>query len=104
MTLSDTELDAIADRLAPRLAALIGKPVSVVPEPIPQKLTVEEFAWCVQRSAYSINEDTRLNPKMKKHVQGKWPKLIHPAALALYGVDSALAAARLAQFPHKSAA
>lgn len=106
--MSDTELKTLAAELAPHLARELAAhgaaPRLPAAEPIPHKLTVAQFAWCVQRSAYSINAATRVDPKLKKHVQGKCPKLIHPAALALYGVDPAHAALRLAQWPHKSAA
>lgn len=108
MDLTDQELDALAIRLAPLLADRLMDRLAPRDarnaEPIPHKLTVEQFAFCVERSAYTINEDTRLDPKLRKFVQGQRPKLIHPAALALYGVDQALAASRLALWSHKSAA
>jgi hypothetical protein len=107
--MSDIELSALASRLAPlllqHLAPAVAKVQAVcVPDLIPHKLTVAQFAWCVERSEYTINEETRLNPKLRKYVQGRRPKLIHPAALELYGVDARLAVARLAQFPRTSPA
>jgi hypothetical protein len=75
--------------------------ISAPPVRIPAilgKLTVAEFAHCVQRSAYSIRERRRTNRKFRAHCEGECPIKIHPAALALYGVDSGLASARLQQF------
>lgn len=77
---------------------------AVMPEPLPHKLSITQFAWCIERSAYFVAEQCRTNRELKRQVQGLRPKLIHPAALALYGVDSGLAAARLRQFPGTSRA
>lgn len=98
---TNADIDALILRLTPVLRSLIALLAREVasPAPIPHKLTVEQFAWCVERSAYTINEHTRINPKLRAHVQGKRPKLIHPAALALYGVDAALASERLKAMP-----
>ncbi len=70
-------------------------PVAQRVPPILEKLTVQEFAHCVQRSAYTIRERRRVDRKFRAHCQGECPIKIHPAALALYGVDSGLASARL---------
>jgi hypothetical protein len=102
--MSDAELRTLAVYLAPLVVAQMGHPRPAAPEPLPHKLTVEQFAWCIERSAYYVNEQTRINPKLRPYVQGSRPKLIHPAALALFGVDGAHAATRLALLEHKSAA
>lgn len=96
-SMTDEEIDRLAEALANRLVPLLNashpRPASA--EPLPHKLTVAQFAWCIQRSAYYVNQQTRINPKLRQYVQGKAPKLIHPAALALFGVDSGFASIRL---------
>lgn len=95
--LTTEDLAAIDALLERRLAARIEAP-------LPHKLTLAEFAWCVERSVYGIAERRRNDRKFRAHCQGERRIKIHPAALALYGVDSGLAAARLRQFPGKSPA
>ncbi len=98
MNLSPQEIDAIASAVVARLLPRLS-PSAPSYGPLPHKLTVEEFAWCVHRSAYTVREWRRTNRAFRKHCQGERPIMIHPAALELYGVDSGLAAARLQQFP-----
>lgn len=111
--MTETQLNALADLVAARIIARIellhaprpfptAPTAPAAPEPIPHKLSVDQFAWCVERSAYFVNEQTRINPKLRAHVQGKRPKLIHPAALALFGVDPGHAALRLRLFQKPS--
>ncbi len=103
--MSDAEIRALAVYLAPLVVAQMGQSrPSSPPNPIPHKLTVAQFAWCIERSCYFVYEEIRLNPRLRHQVQGRCPKLIHPAALALYGVDAAHAAKRLALFAQPSAA
>jgi len=97
MPLTADDLAAIDALIERRLGARIDAP-------LPHKLTIEQFAWCVQRSAYSIGERRRTDRKFRKHCEGVRRINIHPAALALYGVDSGLAAARLRQFVGRSPA
>lgn len=101
--MTDAEIEILANHLAPLLATRLQRLLvpSIERDPIPHKLTVAQFAWCIERSAYFVNEQTRINPKLRHYVQGVCPKRIHPAALALFGVDGALAAARLKCFPAK---
>lgn len=96
-TLTTEDLCAIDGLLARRLAARVEAP-------LPHKLTIAQFAWCIERGADYVGEQTRINARLRPYVQGKRPKLIHPAALSLFGVDSGLAAARLRQFPGRSPA
>ena len=96
-TITDEDAEAIA-------AAVVRRAAPAAAVPLPHKLTVAEFAWCVERSAYTICERRRKDRAFRKHCEGERPIRIHPAALALYGVDSGLAAARLRQFPGKSRA
>jgi hypothetical protein len=95
--ITDEDVEAIA-------AAVVRRTVPVAASPLPHKLTVAEFAWCVERSAYTIRERRRTDRGFRKHCEGARAVKIHPAALALYGVDSGLAAARLRQFPGTSRA
>lgn len=91
----------ILARGVPPIAAAPRPPAA---EPIPHKLTVEQFAWCIERSAYFVNERSRIDKAFRKFVEGTCPKKIHPCALQLFGVDPALGAARLALFEQRSAA
>lgn len=94
-----TEIAAIMERaIAPLWDILRRQMPPDEFKALPGKLTVEQFAWCVQRSAYHIRQRRRLNREFRKHCQGLNPILIHPRALELFGVDSSLAAVRLAQF------
>jgi hypothetical protein len=97
MTLDREDIIAIADELEHRL-----KPR--VEGMLPGKLSIAQFAWCIERSRDYVEGEIRTNRKFKTFVQGQRPKLIHPSALELYGVDSGLAAARLRQFPGTSKA
>lgn len=105
-TLTDEDLAAIDSIVERRISTQMGLVSiagrSVEPPPLPAKLTVEQFAWCVQRSAYHVRERRRMDRRFRKLCQGRNPILIHPSALALFGVDSSLAAARLQQFPQRS--
>ena len=78
---------------------------SVTPSPAPiiRKLTIAEFAFIIQRGYDYMAAETRSNKKLRPYVQGGRPKLIHPAALEIYGVDSAFGAMRFAQLPQHSA-
>jgi len=81
-------------------------PYAAPPAPgLTEKLTVEEFAFCVQRSPYSIRQHRRLNRKFRtEFCEGAHGIKIHPRALAEFGVDSGLASARLQQFRARSMA
>lgn len=94
MTLTTEDLQAIDTLLERRMSARATIP-------LPNKLNMEEFAWCVQRPIYSVRARRRNDRKFLALCEGKKRIKIHPSALALYGVDSGLAAARLAQFPGK---
>ena len=59
-----------------------------------RKLTVEEFAVCIQRSTEFVRRKIRGRVIPKDCVQGK-PYLIHAKALAAFGVTPVMAAARL---------
>ena len=100
--MTETEIDLIVDRLTNRLRGLFAPVAHPETDPVPSKLTLAQFAFCIQRSVGFVKLETRINPKLKARVQGRRPKLIHPAALALYGVDPQLAASRLAQWPQPS--
>ena len=70
-----------------------------------EKLTVEEFAFCVQRSPYLVRQHRRRNRKFRtEFCEGAHNIKIHPRALAEFGVDSGLASARLQQFRAQSMA
>lgn len=96
-TLTDEDLHAIDGLIARHLQARVEAP-------LPHKLTMAEFAWCVERPVYSIRERRRTDRKFRAHCEGENRVKIHPAALALFGVDSGLAAARLRQYPGTSPA
>lgn len=103
MMLSAQDISSIADAVAARLAHLLRPPAPTYTA-LPHKLTMKEFAWCVQRGVQSVRERRRLDRNFRSHCQGKKRILIHPAALALYGVDSGMAAERLAKYPDEKAA
>lgn len=100
MSLTPSDLAEIEAIISKHFALHRQSKESPVPDlpPLPAKLTVHEFAFCVQRSAYHVRERRRLNRDFRKLCQGRNPILIHPGALKIFGVDSGLAAARLAQF------
>jgi hypothetical protein len=79
---------------------ILGTP----PAPILRKLTIAEFAWIIQRGYDYVAAETRSNKRLRPYVQGGRPKLIHPAALEIYGVDSEFGAMRFALFEQHSAA
>lgn len=62
---------------------------------IPHRLTVRQFALCVQRCETVVRRWIRANVRgVRKHVAGR-PYLIDPKALELFGVSGEMARARL---------
>lgn len=103
MTLTDSDLSAIEAIVDRQLNAFRASPV-LPPVPLPTKLTLGEFAWCVQRNRATVAKRRVLNRKFAQYCEGRRPVLIHPEALALWGVDPGLAAERLRQLPVRSSA
>lgn len=70
---------------------------------IPHRLTVRQFAFCVQRCETVVRRWIRANVKgVRKFVAGP-PYLIDPKALELFGVSVEIAKARLATLAAESA-
>lgn len=71
--------------------------------PIPARLTTADFAHCIQRCDETVRNYIRCNRRgLRRFVDGP-PYLIDPQALALFKVDPAMAAARLAENRPQSA-
>jgi len=100
--LTPDEIDHIATAVASKLAPLLATrakaeaPASApVPPTITHRLTVEQFAFIIERTAPHVREKIRLLRIPRADRDGP-PYLIHPRALKLFGVSPELAATRLA--------
>lgn len=67
----------------------------------PRKLTVEEFAFCIQRSEEFVRRKIRAQVIPRNLVSGR-PYLINAPALELFRVTPAMAAARLQEWREQS--
>lgn len=108
MNLDDATLDALADKLAPRLLAGLqaaGHPVAAAsaPRPLP-RMTPEQFAYVVERCPQVICRHIRAQSKKlpPSDVNGP-PYLIHPRALERWGVTPEIALYRLDQYAQSKA-
>jgi hypothetical protein len=82
---------------------IVHRALSVRPQPSPvriaARLTVVQFACCIQRSPETVRRDLRANIhgiRTKGLAEGN-PWMISPKALALYAVDVEMAVVRLTE-------
>jgi len=103
------DIEALAKSLAPMVAeqvvARLGlspvSPSQAVPA-IRQMLTVDQFAAAISRSPELVRRKIRGQVIPRKDVSGP-PYLIHPRALAHFGVTAEIAVARLTELESKQA-
>lgn len=103
------DIEALAKSLAPMVAEQIVARLGLSPAlpsqaapAIRQMLTVDQFAAAISRSSELVRRKIRGQVIPRKDVSGP-PYLIHPRALALFGVTPEIAAARLTELESKQA-
>lgn len=108
--MTSAELDALAARLAPLLAPLVARelapflrtlapaqPQQTAGAGVLPRLTVEQFAFVIDRSQELVRRRIRGCVIPRADVSGP-PYLIHPRALARFGVTPDIAAAKLVEW------
>ena len=92
-TLNAEDFTRLAREVAKEVIALLDQ--REPPKPVfTHRLTVEQFAICIERTAPHVREKIRLRRIPKTDVDGP-PYLIHPRALKIFGVSPELGATRL---------
>jgi hypothetical protein len=90
------ELTRCATEIAAQVLRLIAPQLAPASKTITRRLTVDEFAACIERGPEHVRCKIRSRFIPDSDFDGP-PYLLHPRALKLFGVTPEIAADRLAQ-------